>query len=89
MDFGCGLCKGICYIRQVVWFFAAPSVEMPYRRKQKRVTLRNRNRKRGGSLGRIPASATVSIQQDPYSARMLVDTDTAEDMFDARGAYLL
>ncbi len=49
-----------------------------------------RSRKhRGGNLGRIPASATVSVQQDPYSARVLVDTETAEDMFEARGPYLL
>ncbi len=58
-------------------------------RKTRRMrTLRGR-KQRGGSLGRIPASATVSIQQDPYSARMLVDTETAEDVFDARGPYLL
>ncbi len=57
------------------------------RKTRRRQTLRRRYR--GGSLGRIPASATVSIQQDPYSARMLVDTETAEDMFDARGPYLL
>ena len=44
---------------------------------------------RGGHLARIPPSAIVSVQQDPYSARMLVDTDTAEDMFEARGSYLL
>lgn len=39
---------------------------------------------RGGGLGRIPPAATVSVQQDPYSARVLVDTETAEDMFEAQ-----
>jgi hypothetical protein len=58
------------------------------RRTARNKTRRNRN-KRGGSLGRIPQSAIVSIQQDPYSARMLVDAETAEDIFDARGPYLL
>jgi hypothetical protein len=52
-------------------------------------TYRRIYKSRGGSLGRIPAMATVSIQQDPYSARMLVDTETAKDVFDARGPYLL
>jgi hypothetical protein len=60
----------------------------PKHRKTRRTARSNRN-KRGGSLGRIPQSATVSIQQDPYSARMLVDVETAEDVFDARGPYLL
>ncbi len=55
---------------------------------RKRATRRTL-RKRGGSLGRIPPAATVSIQQDPYSARVLVDTETAEDMLEARGPYLL
>jgi hypothetical protein len=58
-------------------------------RRRQTTRLRHRRNQRGGSLGRIPASATVSIQQDPYSARMLVDSETAEDMFDARGPYLL
>ena len=58
------------------------------RRRSRRVFYRTR-RHRGGSLGRIPPAATVSVQQDPYSARVLVDTETAEDMFDARGPYLL
>ncbi len=59
------------------------------RRTTRRRTARSNRNKRGGSLGRIPQSATVSIQQDPYSARMLVDVETAEDVFDARGPYLL
>ncbi len=63
------------------------------RGKRTRRTKSNRflylRKQRGGNLGRIPASATVSVQQDPYSARVLVDTETAEDMFEARGPYLL
>ncbi len=59
------------------------------RLKTRHRTARSNRNKRGGSLGRIPQSATVSIQQDPYSARMLVDVETAEDVFDARGPYLL
>lgn len=46
-------------------------------------------KQRGGNLGRIPGSATVSIQQDAYSPRILVDTETAQDLFEARGPYLL
>jgi hypothetical protein len=75
-----------------------------YRKRQRKQTrrLRKRTRKhcgghggghggdhRGGNLGRIPASAIVSIQQDAYSPRILVDTETAEDLFEARGPYLL
>lgn len=56
---------------------------------RRRYRVKTAKARRGGALGRIPPSATVSIQQDPYSARMLVDTETAEDVFDARGAYLL
>jgi hypothetical protein len=41
-------------------------------------------RRHRGGLGRIPSSAIVDIQADPYSARMLVDTDTAEDILAAR-----
>lgn len=62
--------------------------------KKRFYTHKNKNkdkhrRFRGGSLGRIPASAIVSIQQDPYSARLFVDAETAEDVFEARGHYLL
>ena len=46
---------------------------------------RNSSSRHGGSLGSIPRSAIVSIQQDPYSARILVDADTAEEIFEARG----
>jgi hypothetical protein len=46
-------------------------------------------RRRGGSLGNIPDGAIVSIQQDPYSARLLVDAETAANIFEARGAYTL
>ena len=63
------------------------------RRSLRKRSLRKRSlrlrSKRGGNLGRIPPAATVSIQQDPYSARVLVDTETAEDMLEARGPYLL
>ena len=64
------------------------------RRQPKQRTRRHRTRghrdgHRGGNLGRIPASATVSIQQDEYSPRILVDTETAQDLFEARGPYLL
>jgi hypothetical protein len=36
--------------------------------------------------GKIPGSATVSIQQDPMSARILVGAEEVEDLFDARNA---
>ena len=67
------------------------------RRSTRRSTIRRRTirstrrstRRSGGALGSIPAGAIVSIQQDAYSPRMLVDTETAEDMFEARGTYTL
>ncbi len=59
------------------------------RNKRTNRTNRNKRMQNGGNLGRIPGSATVSIQQDEYSPRILVDTETAQDIFDARGAYLL
>lgn len=63
------------------------------RRRVKRSTRRYRTRRStrrsGGALGSIPAGAIVSIQQDAYSPRILVDTETAEDMFEARGTYTL
>jgi hypothetical protein len=66
------------------------TLKRKHRRFSTRKSIRNSIRKyQGGALGRIPGMATVSIQQDPYSARMLVDTETAEDVFDARGPYLL
>lgn len=58
-------------------------------RRQKQKRTRRMRKQRGGKLGRIPASATVSIQQDAYSPRILVDTETAQDLFEARGPYLL
>jgi hypothetical protein len=44
---------------------------------------------RGGRLGMIPVGSSVSIQQDPYSARIFVDAETAEEVFEARNTYLL
>jgi hypothetical protein len=43
-----------------------------------------KTRKQRGGLGRIPSSAIVDIQADPYSARMLVDADTAANILAAR-----
>ena len=37
-----------------------------------------------GGLGRIPSTAIVDIQADPYSARTLVDAETAENILAAR-----
>jgi hypothetical protein len=65
---------------------------MPKRYKTRRNIKRRRRtakKRRGGALGRIPPAAIVSVQQDPYSARMLVDAETAEDIFDHRDQYLL
>lgn len=62
---------------------------LAFLRRSTRKRTRRMARKVGGNLGRIPPTATVSIQQDPYSARMLVDTETAEDMLESRGPYLL
>jgi hypothetical protein len=47
---------------------------------------RRQRRQRGGNLGVIPRSAIVSVRQDEYSAPMLVDMETAEDMFDGRNS---
>lgn len=59
-------------------------------KRKRRVTRRRRGAsRRGGALGNIPPAAIVSVQQDPYSARVLVDAETAEDMFEAKGTYLL
>ena len=55
--------------------------------KQTRRSMRRSHRQRrhrGGHLGSIPRSAIVSVRQDDYSAPMLVDTETAENMFDGR-----
>jgi hypothetical protein len=57
--------------------------------RRRRQTRKYRGRHRGGALGRIPPTAIVSMQQDPYSARMLVDAETAEAIFDTRDSYLL
>ena len=67
---------------------------MPYktrrhRRRQRRSRRHTIHRKRGGALGSIPQGAIVSIQQDPYSARILVDSETAENVFESRDAYKL
>lgn len=60
------------------------------RNKRRSTRKRDGNRRRqGGALGSIPAGAIVSIQQDAYSPRVLVDSETAEDMFEARGTYVL
>ena len=56
-------------------------------RKHRRST---RFHKRGGSrLGSIPGSAIVTIQPDAYSAPIMTDVDTAEDIYEAREPYLL
>ncbi len=44
----------------------------------------SRRRKYRGGLGRIPAMATVDIQADPYSARMLVGVEEAEKILAGR-----
>ena len=44
-----------------------------------RKTQRRRRTQRGGS--NIPRAALVPVQQDPYSARYIVDYDTAEKMW--------
>ncbi len=55
--------------------------------KRTKKTVRTRRVKhRGGHLGSIPRSAIVSVRQDDYSAPMLVDTETAENMFDGRNS---
>ncbi len=57
------------------------------RKKKRRST---RFHKRGGSrLGSIPGSAIVTIQPDAYSAPVMTDVDTAEDIYEAREPYLL
>ena len=58
-------------------------------KRQRRQTRRIQLRRRGGSLGSIPDGAIVSIQQDPYSARLLVDAETAANIFEARDTYKL
>ena len=75
---------------------------MPYHRKsrktRRRATTRKTSRnhrstrfqKRGGNrLGSIPGSAIVTIQPDAYSAPIMTDVDTAENIFEAREPYLL
>jgi hypothetical protein len=57
-----------------------------YRKRRNRSATR---RRRGGRLGSIPAGAIVAIQQDAYSPTMLVDAETAENIFESRGHYLL
>jgi hypothetical protein len=79
----------------VGYLFFVYTEEMKAKRLQK--TRKSRRSKRvrktrkhsGGRLGMIPAGSTVSIQQDPYSPRELVDAETAEQIFDARNTYLL
>jgi hypothetical protein len=48
-------------------------------RRGARKTRHRRRTQRGGS--NIPRAALVPVQQDPYSARYLVDYDTAEKMW--------
>lgn len=56
-------------------------------RKHRRST---RFHKRGGDrLGSIPGSAIVTIQPDAYSAPIMTDVDTAENIYEAREPYLL
>lgn len=66
------------------------------RRRPKRKSTKTQKRRRGhskvhrgGRLGQIPAGAIVSVQADAYSPRVLVDDETAEQMFESRDAYLL
>lgn len=63
-------------------------------RRQKKYTRRSKHRKqtkrqRGGRLGKVPVGAIVSVQADAYSPRILVDDETAEQMFESRNTYRL
>jgi hypothetical protein len=54
-----------------------------YRRRSQKARLFDLKRQRGG-LGSIHPMATVDIQADPYSARMLVGAEEAENILAAR-----
>ena len=42
---------------------------------------------RGGRLGSIPTGAVFAIQQDPYSAPVFANEETAENIYESRNSY--
>jgi hypothetical protein len=48
---------------------------------------RSKKSQRGGRLGSIPTGAVFAIQQDPFSAPVFADAESAENIFESRDSY--
>jgi hypothetical protein len=61
------------------------------RRRQTRRRLqksrRHHRKTQKGGLGSIPAGAVFAIQQDPFSAPVFADAESAENIFESRDSY--
>jgi hypothetical protein len=57
------------------------------KRRGTRYSVARRTRHRGGRLGSIPTGAVFAIQQDPFSAPVFADAESAENIFESRDSY--
>ncbi len=57
------------------------------RRQRNNKSRHNRKARQRGGLGSIPAGAVFAIQQDPFSAPVFADAESAENIFESRDSY--